>query len=196
MIDLTIPLFPLNTVLFPNGYLPLRIFETRYIDMVSYCLRTDCGFGVCLIRSGNEIGGGATVHTIGTLAKIVDFEQRKDGLLGINAIGQQRFQVNTQRTLANNLLEGDVTLIANESTSPIATKHQRLVNFLRQVIAQIGAPYDQLPTDYDNASWVSQRLAELLPIPTPQRQTLLEMDDCEARLNVVMAVLEENNVQF
>jgi len=87
-----IPLFPLNTVLFPGGPLPLRIFEARYVDMVSSCLKEDSPFGVLLIRDGGETGN-ATTHEIGTLARIVDWYQGSDGLLGVTAVGEQRFRL-------------------------------------------------------------------------------------------------------
>ena len=82
-----IPLFPLNTVLFPDGLLPLRIFEPRYVDMISECLKSGTGFGVCLISDGQETGQAASIYEIGTLANIVDFQTEEDGLLGITVLG-------------------------------------------------------------------------------------------------------------
>ena len=89
--DVTLPLFPLHTVLFPGGLLPLRIFESRYLDMISDCLRNDRGFGVCLISAGREVGDGAECFDVGTLARIQDWDSTPDGLLGIIARGEQRF---------------------------------------------------------------------------------------------------------
>jgi Lon protease-like protein len=79
-------------VLFPGGPLPLRIFEARYLDMISRCLKTDTPFGVLLIRDGDETGAART-HTVGTLARIVDWYQGSDGLLGVTAAGEQRFRL-------------------------------------------------------------------------------------------------------
>ena len=96
----TIPLFPLNTVLFPGGPLKLRIFEPRYVDMIGRCMREDTGFGVALIIEGVEAGGPARTANVGTLARIVDFEQLKDGLLGITAHGGERFRIDLVRSKA------------------------------------------------------------------------------------------------
>ena len=111
---LTIPLFPMNTVLFPGGTLPLKIFEARYLDMVSMCLRSRQQFGVCLISSGKEVGGSAECYEIGTLAKIVDWDRRDDGLLEIVVEGRQRFRLLEQRERPNHLAEGDVQLIDDD----------------------------------------------------------------------------------
>ena len=92
-----VPLFPLHTVLFPGGPLALRIFEPRYLDMVSECLRNDQPFGVCLIQSGNEAGVAASPHLTGTFARIVDWQSGDDGLLSISARGEQRFHVQETR---------------------------------------------------------------------------------------------------
>ena len=90
---MNIPLFPLSTVLFPEGELKLRLFEPRYLDMVSECLRMDTGFGICLISAGKEAGQAAEFFSLGTYARIIDFEQMSDGLLGINVRGERRFRV-------------------------------------------------------------------------------------------------------
>ena len=103
-----LPLFPLNTVLFPGGLLPLKIFEPRYLDLVSDCMRNNTGFGICLISEGQEAGEPATVHEIGTMVNIVDWERRSDGLLGILVHGERRFRVKSTRTEKNGLLVADV----------------------------------------------------------------------------------------
>ena len=109
----TLPLFPLNTVLFPGGPLPLRIFETRYIDMVKDCVKDDAPFGVLLIREGGETGA-ATTHTVGTLARITDWYQGSDGLLGVTAIGEQRFRVLSRVRRADGLNVGTVELLPDD----------------------------------------------------------------------------------
>ncbi|MGH6609641.1 MAG: LON peptidase substrate-binding domain-containing protein, partial [Burkholderiaceae bacterium] len=103
-----IPLFPLNTVIFPGGVLPLRIFEPRYLDMVSNSLRTDTGFGICLLRSGWETDRRARIHPMGTLCKIVDWTSLPDGLLGITAQAAARIRVVSSQMRSDNLMVGEV----------------------------------------------------------------------------------------
>ena len=106
-----IPLFPLNTVLFPEGILPLRIFEVRYLDMVSESLRNESPFGICLISEGKEVGSPADCYRIGTFAHIIDWEGSNDSILGITVQGGKRFRISDQRVRDNKLLEGDVEII-------------------------------------------------------------------------------------
>ena len=105
-----VPLFPLNTVLFPGGPLPLRIFEPRYLAMVSNCVQSDAPFGVLLIRDGNETGP-ATTQEIGTLARITDWYQGSDGLLGVTAVGLQKFRVISSRREASGLNVGTIEIL-------------------------------------------------------------------------------------
>ena len=127
---LTIPLFPLNTVLFPEGILPLRIFEPRYLDMVSECLRTNSGFGVCLITEGTEAGGVADCHEIGTLACIIDWHKREDGLLGITAQGIERFRILKKHVRPNQLLEGNVEFIDEDDMEEIPVEYQLMLSLV------------------------------------------------------------------
>src|SRR5687768_15209514 len=103
LMSVVLPLFPLNTVLFPGGPLRLRIFEPRYLDMVSRCMRESSSFGVALITEGKEAGGTARTTGVGTTARIVDFERLDDGLLGITARGEQRFTIEDVRTQSDGL---------------------------------------------------------------------------------------------
>jgi uncharacterized protein len=189
MSESRVPLFPLRTVLFPGGPLPLRIFERRYLDMVRDCLRSDGSFGVVLIaprseegsEEGSEVGAAAT-HTIGTLAKIVDFYREADGLLGIIALGVDRFRTLRASRRPDGLYVADVELFAPEQRIALDAGDRELVEHLRQLIGSFGELYDAVPKDYDNATWVSYRLAEILPLPDATRQALLEMDDARERL--------------
>jgi hypothetical protein len=194
--ELVIPLLPLYAVLFPGGTLPLRIFEPRYLDMVSYCLRRDGKFGVCLIREGREVGKAATTYSIGTLVEITDWNRTSDGLLGIEVMGQQRFQIISRKVHANQLIEVIADPIANESAQEIPVDYLALPNLLEEFIRQIGKPYEKLPVDYGNASWISQRLAELLPMPFSQRQHLLELSDSIQRLEVIGSILKKLNILY
>lgn len=177
-----IPLFPLNTVIFPGGILPLRIFEPRYLDMVSNCLRTDSGFGVCLIESGLETGHPAEIHFTGTFCKIVDWAMLPDGLLGITAQGERKLRVLTSRIRADHLLLGQVELLSEEMEMPLPPAFEPLAELLRRIIAELGPPYNNLPSFYAQAGWVGARLAELLPLDLDFKQRLLETDDAHARL--------------
>ncbi len=184
-----IPLFPLNTVLFPGGPLPLRIFEPRYLDMVSRCLKGGHGFGVVLIREGREAGGPASTAAIGTMARIVDWDQGEDGLLGVTAHGQGRFRLHGARVQDDGLNLGQVEFLAPETRLPIALRHARLARLLETVLSDLGPLYDAIEKDYEDASWVGYRLAELLPIAMPDKQALLELEDAEARLDALLPVV-------
>ena len=172
--QLSIPLFPLHTVLYPGGPLPLRVFEPRYLDMVSTCLRHGTGLGVCLIRSGNETGPAATTYDIGTLSIITYWHMRHDGLLGVTVRGQQRFRIISEQVQPNQLTLATVALLPNEPECNIPAEYLPLADLLRQMIEQIGHHYDGIIKRYGDASWVSCRLAELLPIGLAQKQHLLQ----------------------
>ncbi|HEY5703241.1 MAG TPA: LON peptidase substrate-binding domain-containing protein [Gammaproteobacteria bacterium] len=188
-----IPLFPLNTVLFPEGVLPLRIFESRYLDMVSECLRSDGCFGVCLITSGNEAGTPAECHDIGTFAHIVDWDQGEDGILGVTAKGGKRFRVVEKRLRPNKLLEGDVEIIDENDDEELPVEFQLLSDLLRQIVEKFELTHLSGEEKYLDASWVSCRLAELLPLELEEKQDLLETDDPVQRLAQIQSLLQVLN---
>jgi Lon protease-like protein len=177
-----IPLFPLNTVLFPGGQLPLRIFETRYVDMVRRCMRNDAGFGVVLIREGAEAGSPARFAEVGTEARIVDFSRLEDGLLGIACRGAGRFRVLESWRAADGLNVGRVEDLGPEAVVPLPQRHAHLAEALRRVLPELGEAYAGVVPALDDAAWVGHRLAELLPLGLPARQVLLELDDPLERL--------------
>ena len=177
-----IPLFPLNMVLFPGGPLPLRIFETRYLDMVRRCMRESSEFGVALIRSGNEVGPAETFD-VGTMATIVDFHQLADGFLGLTCNGAQRFRITGRGLQADGLHLANVDWIAAEPTLSVPARHARLSKLLESVLPQLGEYYAELPMQLDDATWVGCRLAEILPIPNAQKQFCLELTDPIQRLD-------------
>ena len=186
-----IPLFPLHAVLFPGGELALRIFEPRYLDLVRDCTRQGSGFGVCLILEGSEAGPPTTsAAVVGTLAHIVDFEARTDGLLGIVARGSTRFAVQRTRVRDNGLVRGDVQFWTDEASVPVPAEYGLLATILERLVEQVGGPYAKAGRAcYDDASWVGFRLAELLPLPPTERQQLLQVTDPVARLQQLMGVL-------
>jgi Lon protease-like protein len=179
-----IALFPLNVVLFPDGRLPLRIFETRYIDMVRACLREDRGFGVVLILAGAE-AGPAESCAVGTMAKIVDFHQLPDGLLGLSCLGRQRFRILRQRRQPNGLNVGEVQWLAAEPEIRVPARHVRLAELLRKVLPELGEVYTGIEMRLDDAAWVGHRLAEILPIEPAEKQHCLEINDPIERLDLL-----------
>jgi len=183
-----IPLFPLSTVLFPGGPLPLRIFETRYIDMISHCMKNDAPFGVLLIREGDE-AGPATTHEIGTLARITDWYQGSDGLLGVTAIGGQRFHLLSIRQQPDGLNVGRIELIDAEPAMKLPGEYLALPKILENVLDDLGRLYESLDRCYDDAVWLTYRFVEILPIDLEQKQQSLESSDTVARLKLVDELL-------
>lgn len=184
-----VPLFPLNTVLFPGGPLPLRIFEPRYLTMVSECVKGDSPFGVLLIRDGNETGP-ATTHEIGTLARITDWYQGSDGLLGVTAIGLQRFRVISSIREASGLNIGTVEILPDEPAVPLPEEYHAMPNILGGVLDDLGRLYEPLERHMDDASWVTSRFVEILPIGLEQKQLCLESSDPIERLRIVQELLD------
>jgi len=184
-----IPLFPLNIVLFPSGPLPLRIFETRYLDMVRRCMREDQGFGVVLIRDGEQ-SGSADICDVGTMAKIVDFDQLPDGLLGLSCVGQQRFRIHAHRRQADGLNVGEVEWLQPEPLLTVPERHARLALLLETVLPQLGEVYTGIEMHLDDAAWVGHRLAEILPMDLADKQYCLELDDPLRRLDVLAPLIE------
>jgi len=186
-----LPLFPLSSVLFPGGPLTLRIFESRYLDMVRECSRNGSGFGVCLILDGGEVGAPAKPAAVGTLARIVDFYTFPDGLLGITAEGSERFHVERTRVRHDGLLRGDVQYLPAEPVLPVPAEYGLLATLLERIAEKAGGDYERAPRAYfDNASWVGFRLAELLPLENIERQQVLITTDPIARLHMLTEYLQ------
>lgn len=184
-----VPLFPLHTVLYPDGPLSLRIFEPRYLDMVSECLRNEQPFGVCLIESGNEAGQAARPHLTGTFARIVDWRRGDDGLLSIDARGEQRFHVQDMNIERDQLLRGTVQPLAPETSVPLPEECEYMNEVLEQLFEHTGGLYDNLPKRPGDASWVGYRLAEILSLPLTRRQYFLELEDPLLRLTQLDEIL-------
>jgi len=180
----SIALFPLNVVLFPEGPLPLRIFETRYVDMVRRCMREDQRFGVALIREGSEVGPADTFE-IGTMAKIVDFHQLSDGFLGLSCVGEQRFRILSRSRQSDGLNLASVEGLARETKTALLSRHARLAELLKTVLPQLGEVYAGIKMHLDDAVWVGYRLAEILPIAAAEKQFCLELNDPIQRLDVL-----------
>lgn len=178
-----LPLFPLSSVLFPEGVLSLRIFERRYLDMIRDCARSNSGFGVCLILDGGEVGEPATPAAVGTLARIVDFHTGSDGLLGILARGERRFRVQQTRVRNDGLIHAQVEWFDEVETQAVPAECGLLATILERFHEQAGGEYAQIErARYDDADWVGYRLAEALPLESTERQLLLQLSDPTERL--------------
>jgi Lon protease-like protein len=186
-----LPLFPLHTVLFPGGPLPLRIFETRYIDMVSRCLRDQLPFGVLLIQEGEEAGAVASTVAVGCTARIVDFNTLPDGLLGISCTGEHKFRVQRVWRAADGLNLSEVTWLPDEPSLLVPAEFSRLTDVVRRALAELDEHYGLVQKKFDDASWVGCRLAELLPIHPNDKQSLLEIDDPIRRLEALASAVTE-----
>jgi Lon protease-like protein len=185
-----IPLFPLNTVLFPDGYLPLRIFEQRYIEMVRECsLKASC-FGVCLINNPEVSDRPASHMRVGTTAEICDFSTLDDGLLGITAYGRQRFTINNTRMRDNGLLMGDVEILAEPDITDLPDEYSVLSLITARFMEQLGDNYPAFqPGHLQDANWVGYRLAELLPLDLNEKQVMLQISDPLERLQALLELL-------
>jgi len=188
-------LFPLNTVLFPEGPLALRIFEPRYLDMIKDCMRNDAPFGVCLIRKGNEAGDAATPCPVGTLARIVDWDRLDNGLLGITALGTQRFRIHNTFVADDKLLRGEIEILATEPAVAIAPKYRQLEQLADKLIDHAGDLYRHGEKCIRNATWLGYRLAELLPVPAGYKQRFLEMEDPLLRLEQIEKMIDHISQQ-
>jgi hypothetical protein len=188
-----LPIFPLSTVLLPGSLLPLRLFEARYLDMASACMREGSPFGVCLIREGQEVGTPAVPEGVGCTACITDWDMVEQGILKIKVRGADRFRLTHLRTEANGLLVGQVSTLPLER-HPIEARFSPAAAFLRQVIEQIGPENFLEPFAFDDAGWVSFRLTEILPLRLMAKQKLLELDDGNQRLDVLSRFLREQKL--
>ncbi|MBL1141299.1 MAG: peptidase S16 [Proteobacteria bacterium] len=184
------PLFPLNTVVFPEGELPLRIFEPRYIDMISECLRQDSGFGICLIEEGEEAGKPAKFFPMGTEVKIIDWDNTDDGLLGITVKGQRRFKVESFDIQPDNLCVGEVTFL-DDDDELIPEEYLNFSALLKEIGNRYELPFLAESERFEDANWVSERLAELLPFEMSSKQALLEMDNALRRFDYMQSLLEK-----
>lgn len=176
-----LPLFPLNAVLFPGGPMPLRIFEPRYLDMVSRCMREQTGFAVVLIGEGEEDVAATSFAATGTEARIVDFDRLEDGLLGISCLGRERVRIVEAWREPDGLNRGRVLDIAADPFVPVPEDQAWLAEVVRQVLPEAGDTYRHVERR-DDAAWISNRLAELLPLELADKQALLELTDPLERL--------------
>jgi Lon protease-like protein len=187
-----LPLFPLHTVLFPGGPLPLRIFETRYTDMVRSCMREQRPFGVVLIQEGEEAGPVATTATVGCSARIADFYTLKDGLLGISCVGERKFLVQRVWRAPDGLNMSEVAWLDAEPQIALPGEYAQLGNTVRRALEELAEHYQHVEKKFEDAAWVGGRLTELLPIDLDDKQALLELDDPVARLDALLGLVPKD----
>lgn len=184
-------LFPLSSVVFPGGLMPLRIFEPRYLDMVSMCMKGQTGFGICAANEAPE-GQFSTPRLVGTLVEIVDFDRLDDGALGIRVEGQRRFQVMTTHQADNGLWWGSVEFMAEAEDRACPEDLTELKQVTQALIGHTDLPYEPQASDYDSAAWLSGRLTELLPFDAETKHKLLATNDPLERLQQIRPMLEIN----
>ena len=190
----TLPIFPLNTVLFPGGILPLKIFEQRYLDMATICLRYNRPFGVCLIKEGNEVGVPAASEPVGCTAAITEWDMQQLGVLPLKTEGVQRFRILNRQVAKNGLISAEVEMLAADQQTPLSPELRVCATVLKLVMEKMGMEHFPSPLKLDDATWVGYRLAELLPLKLAAKQEILEIDDPTTRLQVVRKFLVQQGL--
>ena len=188
MSDQGVPIFPLRTILFPGSKLPLRIFEPRYLDMVSHCMRSNIEFGIVLSRKVPQPGMLETYAT-GTLATIIDWNQGDDGLLGITTLGTNKFELLSMTKQEDGLNIGDIRIVEKEEDFKAPPNFDNLISLLKAILEDIDL-YHERDKFFESASWVSFRFAEILPLKIEDKQKCLEFDDPILRLNFLEPLIK------
>lgn len=193
-ITVEIPIFPLGTVLYPGGLLPLRIFEQRYLDLAKFCIRDNAPFGVCLIREGMEVGPVAVPYAVGCTARIAQWDMPHLGLFHLVTHGESVFRILEQWTAKSGLVQAQVELDDPAPPLPLPEEYKDLGTLLQKIIAKVGAERFPSPARLDLAGWVGYRLAEVLPLEVETKQRLLEARDPIAALSEVKVFLQSRQV--
>ena len=195
MIENPLPLFPLNTVLFPGAVLSLRIFEPRYLSMIGQCMRQGKPFGVVLITDGNEAGHAAQFHSIGTTATIQNFDQLEDGKLGITCQGEDRFRVIDHQIQSDQLVICEAEGYAIDDQSSVRLNTEQMRSVLKRLTEQeeLSSWISAMEARWEDDEWLSYRLAELFSTSMHNRQALLEMSVAD-RLSDVEKIMIANKV--
>ncbi len=207
-----VALFPLSVVLFPQGVLPLRVFEARYMDMVRDCMRDGTSFGVCLVNEAK--GASSATAETGCLARITAWDMQQLGLLQIRTVGGDRFRLLASESQPNGLLIGEIDLLEADDDQPVPAEHRPCVDLLTRIIDDMSAqiaekrrtggsadpnpvlaqlPFEQ-PYQMESSAWVSNRLCEVLPVPLKAKQKLMELTDAATRLEIVHTYLKQHSV--
>lgn len=196
-----VPIFPLSSVLFPGGVLPLRIFEARYMDMVRDCMRQDTPFGVCLITRGGEVGEPAEHEPIGCLAHIRGWDMEQVGLLQLRTVGGTRFRIVDRRVGRNGLIRASVDRLPDDARLPVPDELADCVRLVRRIVEDLREREPDAdkrmieePGDFESAAWIANRLCEFLPIAAPTKQKLMALDEPLTRLSIVHRWLQQQQV--
>jgi len=194
--DTALPLFPLQTVLFPDGLLELKIFETRYLDLIARCMREQAPFGVVALRSGGETARGAagasvSLFDVGTLAGLIEVDSPETNILLVRCRGGQRFRLGAVRQEPDGLWVGDAAPVADDPAVAPSATHANVVKSLVDAVATLSAqgaePFLQ-PHRFDDAGWVANRWCEILPLPIDAKHRLLSLDPL-SRLDIVDSLM-------
>lgn len=185
-----VPLFPLNSLILPRGRMSLQLFEPRYVDMLSRCLRHDRGFVVVLIRDGQETSPTCAFYDIGTYVRVVDFKSMDNGMLGITVAGEAKVAVLDCWRREDGLNEGDVEWLMDEPAIPTPSFHEELVSVLRALLQHPSIREMELDIDYSDSRDVGWRLTELLPLEKNDKQRLAEMVDPLERLESLHDIID------
>ena len=190
----TLPIFPLNTVLFPGGILMLKIFEPRYMDMSKVCLRDNKPFGVCLIKEGNEAGAPAVPEDIGCTAEITEWDMQQLGVLHLKTEGVRRFRILGRKVAKDGLISAEIEMLGAEPETPLSSDLRQCATVLKLIMEKIGDEHFPAPVRLDDATWVSYRLAEVLPLKLEVKQKMLEINDPKVRLQVLHKFLVQQGL--
>ena len=179
------PLFPLKTVLLPANTLGLKIFEPRYLDMIANCMRENSQFGVVLIHKGEETGVDTDVYSIGTTATISDWEHRADGLLGVTALGAERFEILSTHSQTDGLILAQIKILEDSGSAEIPEQYHYMLELLDHISAQAG----RIRGDDQSFCEILYQLIYLLPLEVTLKQRLLEIPECGDRAVILHAEL-------
>ncbi len=201
--DVALALFPLRMVLFPEASLGLKVFEARYLDLMSECMRTRQPFGVICLSQGAEAGPSPSepcFEAVGVLARIDDVDAEQTGILRVQCTGGQRFRLNQPAVQsANGLWKAPITLVPQDPLRVPGPAMLPTVTALAETIKRLqerdAEPFAQ-PYRLDDAGWVANRWCELLPVPLAAKQKLMELDDPVIRLSLVDGYLRDKKVIF
>lgn len=194
------PLFPLGSVLFPGGLLPLKIFEARYLDLIGRCLREGLTFGVVALTRGGEVrqaGESVAFASVGCLAEVMACDSEQAGILHVRCRGLQRFELEQPRQHEDGLWEAATRALPGDAPTPPGPQAAGCVAALERAVAALGAqghrPFLE-PLQFDDAGWVANRWCELLPIPLATRHKLMALPDPQARLALVDGFLRRHGI--
>ena len=186
-------IFPLNTVLFPGGVLPLKIFEQRYLEMTKVCISEDRPFGVCLIKEGRETGTPAVPQDIGCLARIAQWDMPQLGVFHLQVQGIRRFRIVNTTVEKSGLIAASIECMPIDAE--VAPQETLCADVLKAIIEKIGAAHFPAPHRFDDAAWIGYRLSEVLPLNLETKQELLRLTDPQTRLTQLSRILSEQGLK-